>query len=121
MNKANTAQGRGEHDALMYVGGAQLTQEAKEATFKPSMHNTGSSGAADEVPHSRTELSQHTSAIASGKDPSPVTVSQQSEPVVVPGSESISLEGCDQGPCSGPRYSDGGGGGSKGYGLGEDI
>ncbi|KAH7620572.1 hypothetical protein Ndes2526B_g04490 [Nannochloris sp. 'desiccata'] len=40
-----------------------------------------------------------------------------------PGSETSSIEGCEQGPCpcTGPNCNDGGGGGSRGYGIEEEL
>jgi hypothetical protein len=40
-----------------------------------------------------------------------------------PGSETSSIEGCEQGPCpcTGPDCNDGGGGGSRGYGIAENL
>jgi hypothetical protein len=38
-----------------------------------------------------------------------------------PGSETSSIEGCEKGPCAGPDCNDGGGGGSRGYGIEEEL
>jgi hypothetical protein len=42
---------------------------------------------------------------------------------IFPGSESSSIEGCERGPCpcTAPDCGDGGGVGSRGYGVGEEL